>query len=518
MSENEDVYIYQRRFIDYSFKEKSSIFIESLKERILKRIATSWFRKRLHPADYFSIENERRKSFGFNNESRIKYSKLELTRVKFFEALDIDDFDNYKAVLLSKFPDEAPLSSELHRESIKDNLDKIKTSLDSISYGGELSYLKFDNKKSADLLQGAHLSYIKTFESYFILCIEVRPSEKFKQIFNSIISADDFGMETIKYNKLLTIFRTGRFVSHSSMGMSTLSHGLDNLVADLNYQVRHNITNHLKGQFYKSERLPRIEHFEVENIEDFHKDSILEELIGNFKGSFSLEDNKIHIFVNRFSSGKNYRLRVLKERGHGKKEKSKSDLTDYDWVETHYLHQALSLPCTLDAILSNQNDELNQLKRKVYDYINDSSKRIFWNKFRILKYSQTYVDLKVSLAKGILTFKRFEEEFSNRNLRIFSRYGNFENFKRPSVNDEIAEDEKDLKLYFETSFNRQIEQLNKRISTLEQVFKPVEDLSVYRVNFGLQVTSIIIGGLAIILTFDKLIPIIVKFYNWLVSY
>ena len=97
--------------------------------------------------DYFSIENEQRKSFGFDNESRVKYGKLELPRIKFFEALDIDDFDSYKTILLSKFPDEAPLRNEIHRESKKDNLNKIKTSLDSISYGGELSYLKFDNKK-----------------------------------------------------------------------------------------------------------------------------------------------------------------------------------------------------------------------------------------------------------------------------------------------------------------------------------------------------------------------------------
>ncbi len=518
MSEEKNPYIYDRRFKDYSLKEKSKIFADSIKGQILRTLFKSPIGKRLNPSDYFAAKKAERETFGHDTNERFKYDKIEISRVKFFEALEIDDFDNYKSILISKSPDTSHLLFGRSKESIKEALDKIKNSLDTISYGGELFHLRFNNQKYSDLLQGASISYIKTFESYFILCIEVKPSDKFNQIFSSIVSSNEYQIETTIYNNSLKILRTGKFVKHSAVTLSNLAYSLDNLFSDLDYQVRYNITNTLKGQFYKKESLPRIEMFEVESIEDFQRDAILRHVIGNVRDSFSLDDTKIQIITRPYSNGDNYRIRVVKEKGHGKRKESASDLTDYDKIETHDILLSLSLPCTLDAILRNHSEELNQLKRRVYDYINESAKRNFWNKILFLKYSQNYVNLKVSLAKNILTFKRFEEEFSNRNLRIFSRDLDLRSFKRAQSNNRESDENSDLKTYFESLFKSQIERLNKKIATLEQVFKPIEDLSIYRVNFWLQISSLFIGVLALILGLDKLTALFIKFYKWLISF
>ena len=516
MNSADEVLTYRQRFRRLTFKQRKDSLIAKFKENLLRVISSSWLKNKLEPYDRFTV-NKRDKDPRQQFEERIKYRDINVYKILFFEVLEIDNFDSYKQILASKFVDEAPFKSERDKDELRSKLDKIKGSLDSIHYGGNLYYLKFENKAKADLLESVQLGYIKTLESYFILTIEVKPSLRFREIFQSIIDSDDYNVETIQYHKLSTILRRWKFVSHSNVHRSSISQSIYNLMLDLNYQIKFHITDHLKGQFYKNPLLPRIEHYQVEKIEDFEKDKLLKRFIGDSRWSFKLDDNKIQISIPEFRTDNDYFFRVLKEKGHGtKQEQSGSDLTDYDWVESHYLNQSLSLPCALGAVLSQHHLEVRGLKRRVYDYINDSAKRGIIKKIQFLKSSRGYINLKISLARNILLFKRFEEEFGKRTLRTFSDDTKLSLFKRIKFGSKTNEQE-DLETVFQDSFNYQIENLNKKISTLEQVFRPIEEVSIYRTNFWLQITSIGIGVLAIVLTADKAIEILISFIDWMKS-
>lgn len=517
MNSEEEVLIYRQRFKKLTFRQRKDSLIDKFKGNLLRVISSSRFKNKLEPYDRFTV-NKRDKEPRQQFEERIKYRDINVHKIVFFEILEIDDFDSYKKILASKFVDEAPFKSERDKDKLRDNLDKIKGSLDSIHYGGNLYYLKFKDKSKADLLESVQLGYIKTLESYFILTIEVKPSLKFYEIFQSIIDSDDYNVETIQYHKLSTILKKWKFISHSNVYQSSISQSIHNLISDLNHQVKFHITDHLKGQFYKSPLLPRIEYYHVDKIEDFEKDKLLKRFIGYSRWSFKLDDNKIHISIPDFRADNDYFLRVLKEKGHGtKQEQSSTDLTDYDWVESHYLNQSLSLPCALGAVLSKHHLEVRGLKRRVYDYINESAKKGNIKKIQFLKSSRGYINLKISLARNILLFKRFEEEFGKRTLRTFSDDIKLSLFKRIKFGSNKTNEQEDLETVFQNSFNYQIENLNKQISTLEQVFRPIEEVSIYRTNFWLQITSIGIGILAIILTADKAVEIIKSAIDWVKS-
>ena len=512
---NPQPFVYESRFSNHSFRQKADVWIEKSKESVLRGLAASAFRNKLNPIDLYEIKrNKFRELFKLDEEQVPQYTGIELKTLKFFEAVEIDNFEDYVSILTNKLKDQSPWRSDLQKSSIKKQLDEIKTSFDSVSYGGEIAHQEFDGSKKNDLMQSAGIGYIKTLESYFILTIEVKPSQKFAEILKKIVAAENMGMDHLRFYGLSKILRKGIFISHTQAKMSTMAHSLSNLIGDLNHQVKINIANHLCGLFNKVS-LPRIEYYEVESMDEFQKDKKLERFIASPANAFSLDDNKIHIVASTYYRKQSGALRVIKEKGHGKKEASKSDHTDYDWVETHYLLQSLSLPWALQAIFVQQRDEFNTLKRKVYDYIKDTSQSGILKTLNFVGYSRRYVGLKILLARGVLLFKRFEDEFGPRNLRIFSRDPSLDIFKNKTTDPHMVDKEKNLQLHFESFLTLQIKELNKNIETLQQVFKPIEDISVYRTNFWLQIISISIGIVAIIMTLDKAWEVVVKFFGWI---
>lgn len=509
--------IYQQRYKKLTLRQRTDVLIEKFKDRLLRVISTTSLKNILSPYDRFTVD-KRKQNLRQHFAERIKYKEFNVDKILFFEVLDIDDFDKYKDVLISKFVDEARFKSESDKDKLRDNLANIKSSLDSIHYGHDLCSLDFNNKSYADLLDRVRVGYIKTLESYFILSIEVQPSLKFREIFQLIIDSDDHVVETIQYHKISTILKRRKFVSHTNVQLSSISESIKNLISDLNHQIKFHITDYLKGQFYKNQLLPRIEHYHVSDIDDFKKDKLLTKFIGNLKWSFKSENNKIYISLPEFRTDNDNCIKVLNEKGNGRRqEKANGNSTDYDF-ESYYLDQSLSLPCSLGAVLGNHYLAVRKLKRRVYDYINESSKKGFIKKFQTLKYSRDYIDLKILLAKNILLFKRFEEEFDERTLQVFLNDNiKLSNFMRTKFGNKETNEEENLEAYFQHSFNFQIENLNKKISTLEQVFRPIEEVSIYRTNFWLQIFSIGIAVLAIILTADKAFEILLKIIHWIKS-
>lgn len=497
------LYVYTKRYNENSIKFRLNELSSILKKSVLKGISKTPFRNKLYFGDRYLIKKE--PSERALEDERIYYSDITFPKVKYFEVFNIDDFDKYRPLLLKHLKDEGPRLFKPTREKLENAFQAIKDSLNTISYDGDVAYMQFDKSDSDDLIKHVSIGYIKTRESAFILTVDVTTSQKFQDQFAAIIKSKDIQIEELIFNDLKTIIRTGIFIKHSAIHASSIGKGISDLIGDLNHQIKKNLTNKLGGTFSNSKDLPRIEYFEINSMEDFSKDKFLAMEIGYRDADFSLSDKKIKI-VTSYNFVSSNRFRIIKEKGHGKKiNQSPNDLTDYDWVETYELSQALSLPCSLSAILGNQVTNLTKLKREIYDYITASANRKFYQNFTIFSWKKKYERLKIKLALSILTFKRFEEEFDNKNLNIY--FHHYSDLKMFIQNDSNSIDNMvkgiDLETSLKETFKRQIEGLNREIGILEHVFKPIEDLHVYRLNIWLQMTSLLIAILAFIFAFEK---------------
>jgi hypothetical protein len=223
------------------------------------------------------------------------------------------------------------------------------------------------------------------------------------------------------------------------------------------------------------------------------------------------EDEQVVIQPTEYFTEDRYKLRICKQNGHGAKTASPSDLTNYDSLESYYLMQSVSFPFILDSILREQANNLKKLKRRVYDYIHSSAAHKFFRKILFLKFNREYSSLKFDLARSIGLFKRFEEEFSGRHWRSFTRDVSLELFKRMNISGNDRDNEtSDLESHYTTSLKWRIEELNRRIQILQEIFRPIEDLNIYRSNMWLQSISIFLAIIAIILTFDKVVRVITE--------
>lgn len=401
-------FLYERRY--RSFKEVITDKSDDIKARIQQTMAKNKFlSKYLDPFDLYyvnkreNIERIKLRTFGEANEETV-CDDISLKEVNYFEALEIDDFDKYKNRLVSKFHKHQSFISPDDKEKLKQTLSEVKEQFNSISWGG-LSYLNFSKKtaKSHDLFSTVTVSYIKTYESYFILKIKVKPSEKFNKIFKKIVSQTDVGASVRRYNSYRNIIRTKKFSNGESIIMSLKSDNISNLLSDLNYQIKQNLTKHFSGYFHAikvSPVLPSIEHYEVPSMANFDKDADLKRKFEtNLNEHYLIPDKGINIYMPDSSYHKRTLIKIVKETGHGKRQASEHNLTDYDWLETKSLIDSLSFPCVFQGILEGQFNKLNKLKREIYDFVRDTNKSSFYNSFFFFMNNRRYAKLKQTLTQ-----------------------------------------------------------------------------------------------------------------------
>lgn len=505
-------FLYKKRY-NHSVGEAIDDLFFKLKYRLQKFILQYKFTaKILHPLEGYMFD--RKKKLGrfnienrlFTDEAIVPYNKVSIIEMNYFEVIEIDDFDKYRKTIISKFGKHQMFRSTKKQNDLKITLSKVKQEIDTISRG-QLFSINYDKTQTEnnDLISYVNVNYIKTNESYFILQIQVKLSTKFHDIFSEIVSQKDIGLSLNHYNSFIDIIKTKRFHSYESFQSSLKVSNIRNLLFDVNQQVKINITSHLQGHFHQSKKskfLPSIECYEVENIHDFHLDKNLKDNFKNyFENYYALKDNKIEIYIPDSSDVKQTLIQIIKEKGHGEKNTSEKDKSDYDYLETYYLIHSLAFPCFFTAILSEQFEKLNLLKRQIYDFVNDTKKRNLFKPFLFFYYNNRYINLKQTLTEILLTTKRFETEFTNKNIYWYSDGQDLSEFE--PRNKRVIRDNSDLMTKLINDFTYRIKQLEIKTKSINEIFKTIEELNNYRTNFLLQTISLLIAILAFVFTFDK---------------
>lgn len=504
-------YLYPKRYLNRkerklkihnNVKGKILEFI-SYKKRVSKKfnIWETYSLKRKEWIDKHNIfiDNVRKQNTNY-------YSGIELNKVSFFEVVEIDDFNKLRKTLLSKFGNISGFLGINRKEELKKNLDELENKFDTISWGSlfSLNYKK-ENKEHNDLIDYIDCNYIKTNESYFIIRLDISLSEKANSIFEKIIQQKDVGLSFPNYNSYFKILRKKRFYYNISFLYSLKAYNIQNFISDLSTQVKNNVTHYFQGYFHTSkifDILPNIQLYEVDDIKEFNADKELKSLYrSDFGKYYSLEDGQIEIHFSDSWNNSQELIRIFKQKGHGNKETHKGDLSNYDSLENHFLIESLSFPCVFSAILQEQTNKLNSLKRQIYDQIKVSGNKYILKHFFFLGMNNKYLQLKHKSIKILLTTKRFEDEFSDRNLQLYTRGDiSLKNFIARNAREN---EEKNLLSYYIKTFRYQINRLDKKTKNLNEVFKSLEEFNSYKTNFILQIFSILIAILAFIFTFDK---------------
>ena len=357
----------------------------------------------------------------------------------------------------------------------------------------------------------------KTNESYFILKFLVNPSEKFKNIFEKIIKSEPVGLITPHFNSLLGIIKTRRFISFETFVMSLKCRNLDDLLVDLNYQIKKTLTKHFKGYFHDSKKnymLPCIEYFEVGNMIDFHQDEDLNfNFDGGSEGYYCSNDKEIEIYPSNRNKKDQTLIKVVKQKAENKAYNTDDHPIEWNNIESSYLIKSLSFPCVFQGILKEQFRKLNLLKRNIYDFVSDSNKSKFIKSLLLFYYNSRYVKLKKELTQILLTTKRFENEFTKDKIYLYTSEYDLRKFNHQNLNN--SSDDKNLLNFITEKLNYQVKDLDKKTQSINEIFKIIEELNIYRTNYILQITSLFVAILAFIFAFDKAKEFILKVYEYI---
>src|SRR5215210_6606111 len=128
MQEPIDQLRYLKRYKKVFIGERINAKIHDLKRWLLTKIFNSSLSNHLDPFDIKLLEHSG--SYKRYSDTSFNYRDITLSELHFFEAIEIDNFDKYKARVISKFARKEVLSKEL-----KENLSTIKEQFDTISWG-----------------------------------------------------------------------------------------------------------------------------------------------------------------------------------------------------------------------------------------------------------------------------------------------------------------------------------------------------------------------------------------------
>ncbi len=438
-------------------------------------------------------------SFNCNN---FKVDELHL-----FEVINIDEFQKYERRIIAGYK-KAFLQDEKRKLELRERLSSVKNNLGSISYGGTLYYRDFSKERTKhnDLIDSCTLSPTKTKESFYILGISVTPSKKFHKLFGKIVDQDiSDHIDKINMNSFSLIIRNRRFISSWS-SLSLKRHNMDLLYRDLHAQVRKNVTSTINGRFHSNKNgfLPSISFYEVDKLKNFQDDRELFDTIKNYSFNFyKPDDREVLVFLPDFNEDRNPSLSVVQEENCWSDEKNKNEKTNYDSIYKYCLRQSLTVPYVLRNILIQESNELDSLRRRIYDFVYDARDTNFLGRFLLLLSNSKYLRLKESLTYILMIVKRFESEFRQKEFRLFMRDADLSEYKIQGSYIHPYE-EKDLYNRLLKGISFQLKSINERAKSISEIFKSIEELHAYRTNYILQITSLFIGILAFFFAFEEI--------------
>ena len=511
----------KKKYFFYSKKyktgsEKREEFILRLKQKVFSfLLKNDSFINKLDPVDRFQKYKEDRevhiaKNY-YSGRLNLKwqpesYKSLKLPYISFLEVIEIDKFDYFRKNLISKFSsNHSGFGLDLrYKEELKEKLSNIKIDLDT-SGNGKLISLNFKKlrPKHSDLIDFLNISYLKTNESYFILHIEVSTSNKFKKFESKIFESLETDFSIRHFNSLKNILQHRFFTGHTSFRSSLVRKNIDNLISDLEFQIRYNILTPFKGYFHTStltSKIPRIEHYTVKNLRTLKEKNSLSSF---FESSgiiqFTSQDELVDIHIDEESN----KVFIIKEEKHQIQPNSKNDMSDYDKLESYFLIQSMAFPCVFGSILSEEFTRLNHIKRKMYDFLENTNKWRFYKSFLLFKQNNNYLKLKKEITKLNLITNRYKNEFNERSLAFLINHSIDMNDYEYSQKNRRKSLESNLSNFYIVKFTNDINYLSKKKDDVNHIFKNIEELNNYRTNFILQIVSLLVGILAIIFALEK---------------
>lgn len=502
---------------EYFFKIKQKVFSFIIKNKYLK--------KKLNLIDrHTEYRNEREvyvtKNYYSDNiiskNQPKNFKDLKLNYISFFEVIEIDKFDHFKKRLFSKFSSKhSGFGRDIrYKDELIEKLSNVKINLGSSAYGNliNLNFKKLKTKHS-DYIDFLNISYIKTNESYFILHIEVTTSEKFKKITSKVFESSETSLSIRHFNSFNNIFKYGIFTGYTSFKSSLTRENINNLISDLQFQINYNMLKPLNGYFFRSKlayKIPRIEHYTTNKFKVQKEKNTFNSF---FNFSNIVQFTSIDELVDIYTDEMNDTIYIIKEEEHGKKINSGNDHSDYDRLESYFLINSLAFPCVFESILNKEFSKLNQIKRKMYDFFENTSKWNFYKYFLLFNQNNNYLKLKKEITKLNLITNRYKNEFNNSALTFLINHSTDISEYKYSSKNRRQNNTSNLLSYFIEKFSGEIENLTKKKNDINVVFRNIEELNSYRTNFILQVVSLIVGILAFIFAFEKVQAFIVSMLN-----
>lgn len=521
MDKTKTFFTYKRRF-DKSIKKSYVKFLNKLKIKLFRfvsgnkilskyfspyeRIEEFKFLKKFDPSHWYQD------SSSLNDEENFKsipYENISLNEVIYFKTVEIDNFGKWRKKLIAKFHNDEYLSSAFEKKRFKNDLVFLKDDLGTISFQ-KIASLNFSKKprKTNDLISYVRLSFIKTEESYFILRMSVKPSNKFEEIFKEIVKNEGVNYFKTHYNNFRSIIKTRRFVSYKTYPDNLKIQNIKGLLEDLDFQVKESVLKNLIGDFH-SVKLPKIEFYIIDNIIEFKKDSEMNSYFRTSPENIYTSKNKSLKLLFKLKEDRSL-IQVIKQKFN---ESSNADF-EFSTIEEEYLLRSLSFPCVFQGILFMQQNRLNKLKREVYDYVSEQNNRSFFNRFLFIFSNLKYVKLKQRLAYILAINKRFENEFTEQKILVYTHEFKLEIFK---PFEKPISDENNLLNEIIKKFISQIKELNSITKSTNEIFKIVEELNSFRTNLILQIVSLAITFLAFIFAFQDIRSLFNKVMKYIFS-
>lgn len=490
---------YTSKYKKRTFKEKWVNFLIAT----LAKIHNSPLKKILNELDNFQIEHfikprEQNKSYLQASSKDLKVQKIEILDI--IELDQIRDILNYFEALFKtkSCKDSTWIKRELTFSEQAEIKKWIADSIESygfISYRGLFSIVNNQKDENNDLFDSVELKCYKTRDTYFLLKLEVTPSDKFHSLTKEMMDTNIIPLDIPWLFPFKDFVKHKRFIRGYKAPGYPKEQAFKVLVDDLIFQIKKEYLVNFDG-FY-SNSLKTNPHIIIFNS----KDQLSFEDFKIGFGLFSTRPCDIYYnealnfyIINRARYETINCLYVI-----GDSDSFPDEFNQDKILINIALSQTLYPSWILLNYLKDLNSEITSLRKQVYNFIHKKYPR--FNK-------QIKIQRKLSRMKILTT--RINLEFTDDNIDHYINSNEFDLNLMLLVNNSWSKDSSFL-TYCNRIFKYYRKEIKSQITEIEEYFKEISNTNLIRINMRMQLFILIVSILGLLLAlsnFDKLIDFI----------
>ena len=490
---------YKSKYKKLSIKEKWEHFLIAT----LIKILNSPFKIILNDLDKFQIKHfikprEQNKSYIKASDKKLKVQKIEVLDI--IELDHVNDILNYFDELFKTktCKDSAWIKRDLTFSEQSELKKWIADSIDAngfVTYGRLFTIPNENRNENNDLYDSVEFKCYKTRDTYFLLKLEVSPSNKFHLLTEEIMETNIIPFDIPWLYPLKDLIKSKRLIRGAKAPIYPKEQAFQNLVDDLIFQIKKEYLNNFKGFYSDSSKTnPFI-------------------LIFNSKDQLSFSDFRIGFGLFSTRPCDIYYNETLHfyiiNKTHYEKCKCLYVIGDSDSFPDEYnqdkiliqigLYNTLYPSWILLNYLRDLNTQITALRKNVYKFIHKNS-----SSFKL----QIKIQRKLSEMKILGT--RINLEFAG---DIIDHYINSENFDlklMTLVNNSWSKDP-NFYTYVHRLFEYYTKEIKSQIIEIEEYFKEISNTNLIRINMRMQLFILIVSVMGLLLALsniDKLIELI----------